>query len=250
MSTEPASPTPEVSVCVAVYRRHRPPNISTLAADISAALAGRSYELVVTLNGITAERAGLPDHAHAVPFAVNRGVPVAWNAAVRASTGRLVCIINDDVRLPAGALDTLARALDSHPDAGVVGPVGTRWDLAAARHLEYVDTSAQVPGTLTPCEVLSGFLLLTTRRTFDTVGGFDEAFTPCGFEEVDYCTAVRRSLGLQAYVVAGVPVEHEFVISAKRRWQRIRYDGKVERLGDIADRNRAYFQRKWAVGGQ
>lgn len=242
---------PDLSVCVAVYRPHRAPNVATLAASLPEAAGNLSWELVVTLNGIDASRARVPVGARTVAFAENRGVPIAWNAAAAEAKGRLLCIANDDVVLGRGSLAMLADALDAHSRAGVVGPVGTMWDLDDARHRSYVDTSTLTPGEVTPCDVLSGFLLMTRADVFSAVGGFDEALTPCGFEEVDYCTAVRRVACREALIVAGVPVEHEFGISSARglrrirRWRRISYMGRTERLDEVARRNRAHVIRKW-----
>lgn len=241
----------DLSVCVAVYRRHRAPNLASLAASLHEAIGARSWELVVALNGIDPARVRVPVGARTVAFAENRGVPIAWNAAAAEAKGRLLCIANDDVVLGGGSLAMLADALDAHPRAGVVGPVGTMWDLKAARHRSYVDTSALAAGQVIPCDVLSGFLFMTRADVFSAVGGFDDALTPCGFEEVDYCTAVRRVAGREALIVAGVPVEHEFGISSVRglrrirRWRRISYLGRTERLDQVASRNRAHVIGKW-----
>jgi GT2 family glycosyltransferase len=238
---------PEISVCVAVYREHPPPNLRSLHASLTAAAGAWNTELIVVLNGIDGGMAGVPAAASHVAFAVNQGVPIAWNAAARTATGKFLCFVNDDVILGPGALDMLAATLASHAHAGVVGPVGTMWDLEIARHQRYVDLSAYAPGHAEPCDVLSGFLLMTPRDVFETVGGFDEALTPCGFEEVDYCTAVRRRAHLEALAVAGVPVEHRFGISAKRPWRRLFYAGRSERLGAVTARNRAHFIKKWSA---
>jgi GT2 family glycosyltransferase len=82
---------------------------------------------------------------------------------------------------------------------------------------------------------------------FDRVGGFDEAYAPCSFEEVDYCTAVRLQLGLQCYAVAGVDVDHEWGISRRAMpWKRVRFDGRAETLRSIHRRNRSHFLDKWS----
>ena len=94
--------------------------------------------------------------------------------------------------------------------------------------------------------MLSGFLLCTPRHVFESAGGFDEAYTPCGFEEVDYCTTVRLDLGLKCLAVAGVPFEHTFGISAQPQWRRVRYRDRSEFLGSIARRNRRHFLGKWS----
>jgi GT2 family glycosyltransferase len=236
----------EISVCVAVYRRHRAPNLGSLVDSIPAAVSGLTWELVVTLNGIDASSAGVPAGVRTVRFPENRGVPIAWNAAAAKAQGRLLCIVNDDVVLGPNSLLMLAEALREHTEAGVVGPVGTMWDLDRVAHRSYVDTSGLAAGQVVACDVLSGFLVVTPADVFAEVGGFDEALTPCGFEEVDYCTAVRRRAGRAALVVAGVPFEHRFGISARGGRRRISYMGRSERLDAVARRNRAHVLSKWA----
>jgi GT2 family glycosyltransferase len=237
----------ELAVCVAVYKAHEAPNLVTLAAALPNALDGRDGELVVALNGITADEAGVPAGATVVSFDVNRGVPVAWNAAVRAASAPIACLLNDDVELGPGSLRLLHDAFSVEPDAGVVGPVGTLWNLAEPAHREWVDTAGAAPGTLHECDVVSGFCFATRTELFHELGGFDEHFTPCGFEEVDYCTAVRLNAGRKCFAVAGVPIEHEFGISAARPWHRLAFDGRRESIRSITRRNRAHFRRKWSA---
>ena len=178
-------------------------------------------------------------------FEVNRGVPRAWNAAAREARGDVLCFVNDDVSLGTGALGQLHDALADHPEAGVVGPVGTDWDLEQGRHLSTVETGGLARGELKECNVVSGFLFATPRSIFERAGGFDEAYTPCLFEEVDYSTTVRRSLGYRCFAVAGVPVEHVFGFSHANPLQRIRFDNRFALKGWVAKRNRHRFRRKW-----
>jgi GT2 family glycosyltransferase len=208
------------------------------------ALAGLRGELIVVLNGISAAKVEVPEDALVLEFDVNRGVPVAWNQAAKASQGDVLCFINDDVVLGSSALRRLWKATQQL-DAGVVGPVGSRWDIGAGRHREYVSMRGLARGALKPCDVVSGFLFATRSDVYRAVGGFDEAYTPCGFEEVDYCTAVRLRLGLNCYAVGGVEYEHEFGISSRRLWRRIRFNGHTESIGNIARRNREHFLDKW-----
>jgi GT2 family glycosyltransferase len=245
----PSAEVPDISICVAVYQRHDAPNLRSLYASLPAALGDLKGELIVALNGISSAAANVPDSAATVAFDRNRGVPVAWNAAARLARAPVLCVINDDVVLGRDSLVLLRQAIVSEPTAGVVGAVGTRWDLARAQHLSYVDLDGLLPGELRECEVVSGFLLATPKRVFDSVGGFDEAYTPCGFEEVDYCTAVQKA-GLRCFAVAGVEATHEFGISAARQWRRIRYDRKSETIKSIARRNRRHFLTKWSLGGE
>jgi GT2 family glycosyltransferase len=235
----------DLSVCVPVLRAHRAPNLASLAEQLPAAAGGLRTELVVVLNGIGADAAGVPPGATVVAFDHNRGVPVAWNAAARAARGRVLAFVNDDVALGPRSLTALYDAL-ADERSGVVGPVGTHWDLVAARHVSWLQTDGLPAGAKLACEVISGFMFATRAETWLRAGGFDEAYSPCGFEEVDYCTTARLELGLECHAVAGVEHEHEFGVSAKRSWRRVRWDGRAESLGSIAARNRAHFQAKWA----
>jgi GT2 family glycosyltransferase len=238
---------PDVSVCVPVYQAHGPPNLSTLAASLPAAFGSGEGELVVALNGIDAAAAGAPEDAVTVELPVNRGVAPGWNAAARSASGEILCFANDDVLLGPGALELLVRVLRERPEAGVVGPEGTPWDIAAGRHDEPIDLSGRAVGELEACEVVSGFLFACRRETYEAVGGFDEYYAPFSWEEVDFCTAVRVR-GLRCYAVAGVECEHEYGISQPQRpWRRARWDGRSQSVWWIHRRNRRHFLRKWAA---
>lgn len=238
-----------ISLCVPVHRPHPAPNVATLAEGLAAAAGHHDAELVVALNGISAADAGVADGAVAIDLGVNRGVAPGWNAAARSARGDVLVFGNDDAELGPGALALLADALREHPEAGVVGPVGTRWDIPRATHLDWVDTSGLPPGALATCDVVSGFLFACRRETWEAVGGFDEFYAPASWEEVDFDTAVRQRLGLGCFVVAGVPVRHEWGISAKQRpWRRIRHNGRSELLWSIHRRNRRHFLAKWSNG--
>jgi GT2 family glycosyltransferase len=238
-------PRPDVSVCVPVWKRHSPPDLATLQMGLLDALAGLNAELIVVLNGISRSQVPLGPATVVIEFATNHGVPVAWNRAASAASAEVLCFVNDDVVLGPSALRRLWESA-RREDAGVVGPVGTRWDILNGKHLAYVSTDALASGEVEPCEVVSGFLFATRSEVLRAVGGFDEAYTPCGFEEVDYCTAVRLQLGLRCYAVGGIPYRHEFGVSARRHWRRIHFDGRTESIRSISRRNREHFLAKWA----
>jgi GT2 family glycosyltransferase len=230
---------------VPVWKRHGPPNLRTLAEGLESALDGLQAELVVVLNGIERTDAEVPEGATTVAFGLNRGVAPAWNAAASASSAEVLFLVNDDVALGPGAVRTLVEALRARPDAGVVGPVGTTWDFVSPRHESWVELDGLPPGATVECDVVSGFCFVTPRNVYDAVGGFDDAYAPCGFEEVDYCAAVRSVAERHCYAVAGVPYDHEFGVSARKPWTRIRWNGKSETLRSISRRNRRYFIDKW-----
>ena len=239
------SSEPDISVCVPVYRAHGEPNIATVAATLQDGLDGLRGELVVALNGISAEEAGVPDSATVVDLGVNRGVAPGWNAAAAASRGAIVVFANDDLALGRGALAMLRAALLEHPEAGIVAPAGSRWDLSAPKHLEHVDLAGLGPGELRECDAVGGFLFALRREVFEAAGGFDEAYAPCSMEEIDLCTTITHRLGLKCYAVAGVEVVHEYGISVANPWKRVRHNGRSELLRSIHVRNVRHYRRKW-----
>jgi GT2 family glycosyltransferase len=235
-----------ISVCVAVYRAHRAPDIASIGAELPAALGGRAGQLVVALNGIDAATAGVPGEATVVDLGRNRGVAPAWNAAARAASGEVLVFCNDDVGLGAGSLARLAEVLESREDAGVVGPVGSRWDVPGGKHLAWAGSDDADRDGLAACEVVSGFLFACRRATWEAVGGFDEFYAPASWEEVDFCTAVRAG-GRRCYAVAGVECRHEWGVSRRQPpWARARWDGRSETWRSIHRRNKRHFLVKWA----
>lgn len=236
-----------ISVCVAAYRPHGPPNLATLGASLRGALAGEPGELVVALNGIDRQSAAAPAQARIVDLGVNRGVAPAWNAAGAAASGDLLVFCNDDVALGEGALARLSRVLQMRPDAGVVGPVGSRWDLREGRHVDWVLPGESAGLEIVPCDVVSGFLFACRRRIWEQVGRFDEFYAPASWEEVDFCTAVRAA-GARCYAITGVDCRHEWGVSKRQMpWARAHWDGRSETWRSIHRRNRRHFLEKWSA---
>ena len=93
---------------------------------------------------------------------------------------------------------------------------------------------------------MSGFLFAVRRSVYDAVGGFDEAYAPASWEEIDFNMAVQAQ-GLKSYAVAGVEAPHEWGISAKAPpWRAVRWGGRRELLWSIHRRNRRHFLGKWS----
>ncbi|HUH80581.1 MAG TPA: glycosyltransferase [Solirubrobacteraceae bacterium] len=251
-STAGMNSTLDISVCVPVYRAHAEPNVATVAESLQDGLDGLRGELVVALNGISTQHAGVPESATVVDLGVNRGVAPGWNAAAAASRGAILVFANDDLSLGRGSLARLRAALLEHPEAGIVSPAGARWDLRVPKHLELVDLAGLGAGDVRECDAVGGFLFALRREVFDAAGGFDEAYAPCSMEEIDLCTTITHRLGLKCYAVAGVEVEHEYGISAANPWKRIRHNGRSELLRSIHVRNVRHYRRKWqgALGGR
>jgi GT2 family glycosyltransferase len=110
-----------------------------------------------------------------------------------------------------GWLQPLVETLVDREDAGAVGgmllyPSGA---VQEAGGVIFSDGSAANVGNgespddpiyrfVRAVDYCSGALLATERRTFDEIGGFDDAYRPCYYEDVDYAFRLRHA-GLNTY---------------------------------------------------
>lgn len=139
----------------------------------------------------------------------NLGFARANNLGVDASRGKFILFLNTDTVVGKGALDRLCSRLQSHPEAGAVGPAlfrdeenpqvsfGNRVDFFAQWRQKVIWNPYHARRLKTdrrPRKVgwLSGACLLVRREVFSRVGGFDENFF-LYFEDIDLCYRIRRS---------------------------------------------------------
>jgi hypothetical protein len=198
----------------------------------------------------------------------NRYYAAANNQGIEASRGRFVLLLNPDVELRPGALETMCRFLEEHEDAAAVAcklvlPDGTTqascrtfpspgvlvWEaMGLARilprsrlfgayrmtHWGY-DEVAEVDQPMASC-------LMLRRAALDAVGLFDEQF-PMFFNDVDLCLRLKQS-GWRIYFTPEASALHhhgsatrlvraEMVRESHRglmRFYRKHYRGRVQPL--------------------
>ena len=181
---------------------------------------GRVKEIIVVDNGSTD---GSPHMVEAdyqevvlIKSRENLGFARANNLAMERATGAQFALVNSDVVLHEGCLQTLASYLDAHPDVGVVGPKVVGGDghvQRTCRRLPSVwntvcesfglDTAfARCPSfsgremrhwdqdALAEVEVLSGCFWLARANAAREIGGLDERFFFYA-EDVDWCKRLR-----------------------------------------------------------
>ncbi|MGD0448758.1 MAG: glycosyltransferase family 2 protein [Candidatus Dormibacteria bacterium] len=195
---------PLASILIPVLDR-----VENLAACLLslARLTAPTFETVVVANGTSEDAlAGLPDPESLVLVRspVNLGFGGGCNWGARVTRGRYVVVLNDDTEVELGWLQALVAVAQSDPRIGAVGsrlldPDGT---LQEAGSLLWSDAGTHQVGRGLPpgsaaykrvrdVDYCSGCGLLVTREAWDEVGGFDEAFFPGYFEDVDLCLSLR-----------------------------------------------------------
>ena len=139
-----------------------------------------------------------------IEMGANTGFSRANNAGIRASTGRLVLLLNSDTVVPPGAIDALVKQIDARPEVAVVGPrlVNGRGEaeLSFGAMISPLNELRQKRRTQDTIERLtrephfpdwvSGACLLVRRADAEAVGLLDERYFMYT-EDVDFCAAIR-----------------------------------------------------------
>jgi len=206
-------------------------------------------ELVFVDNGSTdgsAEWLAEQPDVRLIRNADNAGAPRARNQGLAIARGRwLVCMDNDAVVTP-GWLRRLLHHAQVDARSGCVGPVSNRaahgqeipfaggTDAASLqRFADGVHATYAKKGE--PHNILTSFCLLFRRETLDAIGGFDERFSPWGWEDDDF--TLRATLaGFRNRIARDVFVRHDHYEHAD----------KAVRHAELLLANWRRFADKWA----
>jgi len=208
---------PTLSIVIVNYNARA--HLENCLESLAAAPPAIPHEIVVVDNASSdgsaaAVRARWPG-VTIVEEPTNRGFAAGNNAGIRAGTGTLVLLLNNDTLVPAGAIDRLVGRLAEHPEAAVAGPrlvdadgiveltfgpmmspfAELRQKIVMALHgLRIAPVSAWVERATRRERVVdwvSGACLLVRRAAAEQAGLLDERFF-LYTEDVDFCAAIRR----------------------------------------------------------
>lgn len=162
----------------------------------------------------------------------NAGYAQGNNQALKCALGAYILLLNPDVLVPAGALQTAVAFMESHPVAGALGalqfypdgsvqksvrgfptPLTVLWELLGLSRLlprsrvfgAYRMTWFDYAHMAEVDQPMGTFLLLR-REAFAQVGLMDEDF-PIFFNEVDWCLRCRRA-GWKIFFSPDVRITH------------------------------------------
>ena len=214
--------SPRVSVLLLAFRR---PALPDAVAALVRSTHATDYEVRVLLNGASAEVANAVKErlvgAHIDSSHVNLGFSAGVNRLAAHSRAEYLAVLNDDTLVCDGWLDELVKAADELPDAALISsrlvfPDG-RLQEAGCR-LEPNGDGIQVgwgqpdtdPALHTRRDIDYGSAaaVLLRREAFAEVGGFDEAFFPAYYEDVDLALRLRAAGWRVVYEPRAI-VEHE-----------------------------------------
>ncbi len=175
----------------------------------------------------------------------NLGYAGGANVGMEAARGDVLVLLNPDVRVHKGWMDELKDALQDQR-VGVVGckllyPGGERiqhaggvidWPTAQPNHRGYGQNDEGQWDCRGDVDYVTGAALALRRTMLDRVGFFDEGFYPAYFEEVDYCTRVRRAGYRVLYVPKAVAThfEHASLETRSYRYHRLFHRNRLRFL--------------------
>ena len=222
MSQTKTETRPVVSVCIVNWNCRD--QLAVCLRSLSARRQRVRVEVVVVDNASGDGAADMverdfPD-VRLLRNATNAGFARGCNQGADAARGRYLFFLNNDTRVPRGALRALVRYARAHPEIGLLGPRlrdGRGRVQASVRCLPSVPALLHrlalfrwtglfrrayrayrgrgMPTTTSPAEVLMGAALLMPRRVYRSVGRWSEAYT-FGGEDIDLCARVGRLYGI------------------------------------------------------
>jgi GT2 family glycosyltransferase len=174
--------------------------------------------------------------------AENLGAPRARNQALQRARGNWIVFLDNDVTVYPGWLRRLRYHAEVDPAVGCVFPVADR-----AAHGQQVSAPAadrELSAFAARCaaeadrrasykKIFSSLCVLVRREVIESIGGFDERFSPWGFEDDDFSLRVHLA-GFRARLAQDVFVHHA------------PYSGpKTDRHRRLLERNWRRFAAKW-----
>lgn len=193
------------------------------------------YELILIDNASTDGTREYVNQVKAtvITNATNLGCAKAWNQGVRAATGTVIAILNNDIVVTPGWLKGLMDFME-RGGYGIVSPAAREGPLNYALD-DYAREFTHSCGAATRSAIY-GACMVIHRRVFDRIGLFDEGFHYGGCEDIDFLWRTRAA-GFSVATTGSVLIHHFSMVTqdAVKRSETKSYP--LENL--------AHFQKKW-----
>jgi len=177
----------------------------------------------------------------------NLGAPRARNQALPHARGEYVAFLDNDCMVTPGWLARLLYHAEVDPRSGCIAPTSDR----AAHGQQIAMSCADDPLAIAEfaqrishdldrqhfhAPVLASFCMLVPRRVLEAIGGFDERFSPWGYEDDDF--TLRATLaGFTNRCARDVFVRHQAYAGR----------AKLERHAELLEANWRRFAAKWGL---
>lgn len=189
-----------------------------------------SAQLIVVDNGSRDGTPRLLDHQrtrygdllYVIRNSANRGFGPANNQGVAATDAELLILMNNDVEIKGNFIRPVVEHLETHSKVVVCGRL-VDWD-------GYWNSFNGRSSVVTYAE---GWFLALARHVWDLLGGFDERYVPCDYEDMDL-SMTAHSLNIPLEQIK-LPLHHKFGTSTRQLGNREK----------ITQEHRKLFMEKW-----
>jgi GT2 family glycosyltransferase len=217
---------------------------------------GLKLEVIVVDNGstdLTRKLAALTAGVKLVHLDKPVGYPTACNAGAKAASGEFLVFLNNDVELIDGSFEAVAKTLaDSTVGAVASRVIKLNGILQEAGGLVWRDGSAAGYGrgadplsarfmVARDVDYGSGCFLGVKRRLFETLGGFEEQFSPGYYEETDLCARIWESGQRVRYEPDAAIHHYEYASFSKGRPETISTALMARNQALFVQRNRRFL---------
>lgn len=158
----------------------------------------------------------------------NKNFLLACNQANKYATSKYLLFLNNDAAIRPSAIENALGVFQHEKKVGAVGAriVLLDGNLQEAGSITWNDGSCLGYGRGKKIDdpkymfrrkvnFCSGAFLLTPKKLFDKIGGFDERFCPAYYEETDYCISLQEQGYSVIYEPSSVIDHFEFASSTK-----------------------------------
>ena len=238
------------------------PNRNTALATVHfihhvwAHTTGLTYEILLTDNAGRPEDMallhGFADGVRLIETGPGRHFGETCNIAVEAARAPFVCFLSDQAFVRNGWLTALLTPLQDDAGVSATGPKLLRPDgrlHEAGRRIDADGVGAPIGRLADPTDprfnrpqdidCLSTDCLLVRRADFVAVLGFDLAYEPAGYEDVDLCFKLREKAGAIRYCPTAGAVCFDTAMPSN--------SAETARQASLSDLNRAKFAARWAT---
>ncbi len=205
-------------------------------------------ELIVVDNGSTdgsAEWLSSQPDVRLIANGSNVGAPAARNQALAQGYGDYVCFVDNDIVVTQGWLERAQYHAAADPRVGCVCFVAQRASKDQVVEYDGDGSEAQLEAFASErlkdyhrqgkeTSLFASFGVLVKSAVIDTIGGFDVAFSPWGFEDDDFSMRSLRA-GFRNRVALDVFVYHAPYLDASKQKRHV----------DHLYANWETFSRKW-----
>ena len=172
-----------------------------------------------------------PDHILKILVPDGIGIQYMWNRGIEA-VGRdsHIAFLNDDVRLSADCLSSLANSLDTDPSIGIICPNYSTVEMTEDRQV-FNTCGSRYDGT----GGLAGFAMML-RSDLAKVYSFDEKLT-WWYGDDDILFWVTRTIGMKAVISHTARCQHADSVTIRTN--------PPANFGQLVADDREYFRAKW-----